>query len=478
MTTTHVMKGVNPFAGYAQTKQAGNLKDGLTGSFTDAFSKATGQQNMTLQKDAGVKPGTQAKPSNTETKNLEDNKAVKIKDNGTENVSKGKDVQTVDKVQAEAEKAGQELAGEVAEELGVTEEEVLKAMELLGLTFSDLLNPDQMTQLVLTVKEADMLTLMTDGGLYDSLQNLLGAVTQQLTQIGEETGLSPEELAAILEQLEQQPQEPVQTDGYAQTDRKGQEDAILPDGQEDYTVTVERDGEVMKVSVEVDGNAKTETAEVTNTKAEVPKEETVEPAKKDQGAKQEQSPQSSDTHSNVLLDNLLNRDNGAVQTDAAFETAMAGRTVDTQEIMNQIMNYMRVQVKADMTQMQLQLHPASLGTVNINIASKAGVITAQFTAQNEAVKSVLESQIVQLRNNFEEQGIKVEAVEVTVESHAFERNLNGENSNRQAAQEGKKRGTRKLNLNALEEEGAAMEEDDRLAVEMMRAGGNTVDFTA
>lgn len=478
MTTTHVMKGVNPFAGYAQTKQAGNLKDGLTGSFTDAFSKATGQQNMTLQKDAGVKPGTQAKPSNTETKNLEDNKAVKIKDNGTENVSKGKDVQTVDKVQAEAEKAGQELAGEVAEELGVTEEEVLKAMELLGLTFSDLLNPDQMTQLVLTVKEADMLTLMTDGGLYDSLQNLLGAVTQQLTQIGEETGLSPEELAAILEQLEQQPQEPVQTDGYAQTDRKGQEDVILPDGQEDYTVTVERDGEVMKVSVEVDGNAKTETAEVTNTKAEVPKEETVEPAKKDQGAKQEQSPQSSDTHSNVLLDNLLNRDNGAVQTDAAFETAMAGRTVDTQQIMNQIMNYMRVQVKADMTQMQLQLHPASLGTVNINIASKAGVITAQFTAQNEAVKSVLESQIVQLRNNFEEQGIKVEAVEVTVESHAFERNLSGENSNRQAAQEGKKRGTRKLNLNALEEEGAAMEEDDRLAVEMMRAGGNTVDFTA
>lgn len=478
MTTTHVMKGVNPFAGYAQTKQAGNLKDGLTGSFTDAFSKATGQQNMTLQKDAGVKPGTQAKPSNTETKNLEDNKAVKIKDNGTENVSKGKDVQTVDKVQAEAEKAGQELAGEVAEELGVTEEEVLKAMELLGLTFSDLLNPDRMTQLVLTVKEADMLTLMTDGGLYDSLQNLLGAVTQQLTQIGEETGLSPEELAAILEQLEQQPQEPVQTDGYAQTDRKGQEDVILPDGQEDYTVTVERDGEVMKVSVEVDGNAKTETAEVTNTKAEVPKEETVEPAKKDQGAKQEQSPQSSDTHSNVLLDNLLNRDNGAVQTDAAFETAMAGRTVDTQQIMNQIMNYMRVQVKADMTQMQLQLHPASLGTVNINIASKAGVITAQFTAQNEAVKSVLESQIVQLRNNFEEQGIKVEAVEVTVESHAFERNLSGENSNRQAAQEGKKRGTRKLNLNALEEEGAAMEEDDRLAVEMMRAGGNTVDFTA
>ncbi len=478
MTTTHVMKGVNPFMGYAQTKQAGNLQDGLTGSFTDAFSKATGQQNMTLQKDAGVKPNTQTKPNNADVKNPEDNKAVKIKDSGTETVSKGKDTQTMDKVQAEAEKAGQELVGDVAEELGVTEEEVLKAMELLGLTFSDLLNPDQMTQLVLTVKDADMLTLMTDGDLYDSLQNLLGAVTQQLAQVGEETGLAPEELAAILEQLEQQPEESVQLGGYEQIDRKGQEETVLPDGQEDYTVTVERDGEVMRVSVEVDGNAKTETAEITNTKAEVPKEETVEPAKKDQGAKQEQSSQSSDTHSNVLLDNLLNRDSTAVQTDAAFETAMAGRTVDTQEIMNQIMNYMRVQVKADMTQMQLQLHPASLGTININIASKEGVITAQFTAQNEAVKSVLESQIVQLRNSFEEQGIKVEAVEVTVESHAFERNLSGESGNRQAAQEGKKRGIRKLNLNAIEDEGAAVDEEDQLAVEMMRAGGNTVDFTA
>ena len=213
-------------------------------------------------------------------------------------------------------------------------------------------------------------------------------------------------------------------------------------------------------------------------RVEAPKEESAEPVKKDGGAKQESSSQNSSTQSNLFLDNLLNRENTVAQPDAAFETAMADRTVDTQEIMNQIMNYMRIQVKADMTQMQLQLHPASLGTVNINIASKEGVITAQFMTQNEAVKSVLESQIVQLKTNFEEQGIKVEAVEVTVESHAFERNLNGEGESRQTAQEGKKRGVRKLNLNEMDAEEAAESEEDQLAVEMMRAGGNTVDFTA
>ena len=38
----------------------------------------------------------------------------------------------------------------------------------------DLLNADNMTQLVLTIEGADMLSLMTDEGLYHSLQNLLG----------------------------------------------------------------------------------------------------------------------------------------------------------------------------------------------------------------------------------------------------------------------------------------------------------------
>lgn len=480
MTTTPVMKGVNPLLGLTSPKQAGGLQDELTGSFTDAFSKATGQQNMALSKDAGVKQNTQVKAGGTEQKVQDEAKTVKIKDSSqVQNSVKTKDTQTVAKVQDEAEKAGQELVGEVAGELGVTEEEVIQAMELLGLTFADLLNADNMTQLVLTVKDADMLSLMTDGGLYDSLQNLLGAVEQKLALIGEETGLTPEELAAIMEQLnrqtEEEPEADVQANGSDGSDGKN---TVLPDGQEDYTVTVERNGEVMKVSVEVDGNAKTETPEVTNTKVEVPKEENVEPVKKDGGAKQDNSSRESSTHSNLFLDHLLNRETAVAQTDAAFETAMAGRTVDTQEIMNQIMNYMRIQVKADMTQMQLQLHPASLGTVNINIASKEGVITAQFMTQNEAVKAVLESQIVQLKTNFEEQGIKVEAVEVTVESHAFERNLNGEGENRQTAQEGKKRGVRKLNLNEIGVEETVEDEGDQLAVEMMRAGGNTVDFTA
>ena len=50
--------------------------------------------------------------------------------------------------------------------------------------------------------------------------------------------------------------------------------------------------------------------------------------------------------------------------------------------------------------------------------------------------------MVNLRQNFEAQGIKVEAVEVTVASHAFEHNLNGDGNgaDEEAAPEKKKNG--------------------------------------
>ena len=74
-----------------------------------------------------------------------------------------------------------------------------------------------------------------------------------------------------------------------------------------------------------------------------------------------------------------------------------------------------------MTQMEMELHPASLGNVRVQVAAKDGVITANFTTENESVKAALETQVVTLKNQLEEQGIKVEAVEVTVSSNAFER---------------------------------------------------------
>ena len=468
--TSSPVKGMDPLMNFMSAKSKGNLQDNLSGNFSEAFSKASGQQNMVLQSEKQTSGSSKVQVQNTDKKGL---------DNGNAQKTDQKQVGTQEDVKAEnvadeAQKAGEELVGKVAEELGVSEEEVLAAMEALGFVMADLLNADNMTELVLTIEGEDMLALMTDEGLYNSLQNLLTMVSEAVDQIGEKVELSPEELEAILEQakvpeMEENP-ETVPEDG-----KRPQ----IPEGQEDYTVTVERNGETVKVSVEVDGSSQTESTEVTGLKPEAVQEETTADSGKGDGSKKEGSSQKENaqemTHGNMLLESLLNK-GGAVKSEAVFENAMAQNTADTQNIMNQIMDYMRVQVKADMTQMELQLNPASLGTVNINITSKAGVITAQFLTQNETVKAAIESQIVQLKNSFEEQGLKVEAVEVTVASHSFERNLNGDGNGQQQAQDGKKKGNRKVNLNgpAMEEEPAAEEEEPAI----MGMEGSTVSFTA
>ena len=468
--TSSPVKGMDPLMNFMSAKSKGNLPDNLSGNFSEAFSKASGQQNMVLQSEKQTQGSSKVQVQNTDKKGL---------DNGNPQKTDQKQVGTQEDVKAEkvadeAQKAGEELVGKVAEELGVSEEEVLAAMEALGFVMADLLNADNMTELVLTIEGEDMLALMTDEGLYNSLQNLLTMVSEAVDQIGEKVELSPEELEAILEQakvpeMEENP-ETVPEDG-----KRPQ----IPEGQEDYTVTVERNGETVKVSVEVDGSSQTESTEVTGLKPEAVQEETTADSGKGDGSKKEGSSQKENaqemTHGNMLLESLLNK-GGAVKSEAVFENAMAQNTADTQNIMNQIMDYMRVQVKADMTQMELQLNPASLGTVNINITSKAGVITAQFLTQNETVKAAIESQIVQLKNSFEEQGLKVEAVEVTVASHSFERNLNGDGNGQQQAQDGKKKGNRKVNLNgpAMEEEPAAEEEEPAI----MGMEGRTVSFTA
>lgn len=467
--TSSPVKGAGALVNYMASKPTGNMQEELAGNFTDAFSKATGQQNMMLQNDNAVKGTSQVKVNHTDRKGLDEQNAVKTETK----TAKTTDTQTEQKFQDEVQKAGEELVSQVAEELGVSEEAVVDAMETLGLTMVDLLNPDNMTQLLLAIKGTDMLSLMTDEGLYNSLQNLLGMVEQQLNQMQEDLDISPEELTALVEQAT------AKEETIGQTVDVLKEQLEQQDGQEDYTVTVERNGEVMKVSVEVDGNNKTENAEITSQKVDMPEEEVAKTDSKEEGSKNGASAQENQTQTNMLLEQILNRENAVTKADTTFQNAMTGSTVNTQDIMNQIMNYMKIQVKTDMTQMQIQLHPASLGTVNVNIASKEGVITAQFLTQNETVKAVIESQIVQLKNNFEEQGIKVEAVEVTVASHAFERNLSGEGNSRQQSQDGKKKGTRKLNLNELNpEEEAKMDEAEQIAVAMMSAGGNTVDFTA
>ncbi len=373
------------------------------------------------------------------------------------------------------EKAG-ELMQEVADVLEIPLEKVEEVMEILGLTAIDLFDPSNLKQLLLNLTDSvDEVSLVTNESLYGNLQELFAAVEESLGALQEELGLSAEELDALMEQMASKVQEEVPVQDVPETPE------VSVEGMKDYAVSVQRDGETVQIKVTVDdaSGTKSTSEQVTDaaeTQIQAPVKQ--EKAASDMGHGQESAGQH--TAGNAVLQQLIHQLETTVEAPAETAEPQAYQSAQTEQIMNQIVEYMKINVSEDTQKMELQLHPASLGTVNVQIAAKDGAITAQFTTQNETVRAVLETQMIQLKQQFEEQGIKVDAVEVTVANHAYgDQSFDGQ-ENMDQDKGGAKKGTRKINLDLLDEDDdlAEMEDSERIAVEMMQANGNTVDYMA
>ncbi len=392
--------------------------------------------------------------------------------------TEAKDVQTQDTETHETvEKAAEELVGEIADVMDIPLEKVEEAMEVLGLTAVDLFDPANLKQLLLNLADnTDELALVTDETLYGNLQELFQAVNETLGALQEELGLSAEELEALMAQMSAA-EKSVEAEEPVLTIPGTEEPEVSVEGMKDYAVSVQKDGGTVQIKVTVDdaSGEKHVSEQVTDTG----KPETTPVLKKesaDTGHQGEEHAAGNNAGS-AFLQNLTGR---MEEVEAPAERPVYTQP-EANQIMDQIVEYMKFNIKPETQEMEMQLHPASLGTVHVQIAAKDGAITAQFAAQNETVKAVLETQMIQLKEQFEEQGIKVEAVEVTVANHAYGEQFGGERDAADQNGENAKKGARRINLNLdeIEEEGMEeLDDSERIAVEMMQANGNTVDYTA
>lgn len=438
------------------------------GGFEDAMNKASfSEENLSTGKASGEKPKTvddsefkkdtvnQSHPRKDALKTEETNPKAESEETGT----------TTQKLQ----EAASVMVEKVADELGISGEEVIDAMEELGFGIEAILDPGHLTELIMTLSgETDSLSLLTNETLYGNVQNLLKGLEEIRQGLSEELSLNPEELDGVLEEMQKVSIEenPMAKETVIQ---EMPEERVE---QSKISITVEEGNRQVKLSTDEKGNT-VQVQEVT-AKAETDKDNSSFQEGKEQTGKREQSFDGS----NPLLQTLQREQTQNV--DAPFEQMTAPAMPSSQEIMDQILDYMKIQLKPEMDQLEMQLHPESLGTLKIHLVSKGGEVSAQFQVQNEAVKAVVESQMSVLRDALKEQGVKVEAVEVTVESHAFESNLwQGQERENGNPYQGNRKSPRRINLNALEEgfeENAGTEE--LLSAEMMRANGGTVDFTA
>jgi hypothetical protein len=88
--------------------------------------------------------------------------------------------------------------------------------------------------------------------------------------------------------------------------------------------------------------------------------------------------------------------------------------VSKSELFTQIVEKAKVMVSQGNSEMEISLKPDNLGKLQLKISLENHLVTAKFVAESDQVKQILESNLVQLRNSLQEQGIQVENLMVSV----------------------------------------------------------------
>lgn len=335
----------------------------------------------------------------------------------------------------------QQILQQITKQLGVSPEEVLQAMDALGISAEDL--SQNMAALLSELTGTDQMAVLTDESLYTQVSDLANAVEQTIEELADTLGMDKEQLTTLLQDSVQNPEKPV------------------------IVVEQESAAPVTDMQQESTGDQEVQTATTTDIEAEQPRE-----TKRDENGNMQQQMQDMQKPA----ENLQQTQGSAIAAEQTTERFDLQRT---QKIIDQIADYVKIHSSEKLTSMEIALNPASLGSVNLHVSSKGGVISAQLYAQDEAVRAALESQVAALKESLEAQGMKVDAIEITEHSHQLEQNLDQNGGQQESAEAQKKSGRRLLNLDELPEEEAYEEEmtqAEKLQIEMMRMGGNKLNF--
>lgn len=376
------------------------------------------------------------------------------------------------------EQAEQDVVNAIAEEYGVSEEEINKLLEEMGLSVLDLLNPQNLVNFIvqltgvasgeeLLLDESFLSVMETLDNLAEGLMKELNVDMEGLQELIDQMDVVNTELPASFQEnldvaLEQaNVQETTETAG-----KETQTEAVVVE------VEVEKQEEKSEV--------KTNTIETEDTTvAQNTKEDTSFTGNQDSKGGSLLNHQSNANE--TIVTQQTNVNNMSQVTDMSQTQFSSYMSADTVQIMEQIVQQMRVTISAETTSMEMQLNPENLGKVYVNISSEEGVVNAQFHATNEVVKEALEAQIATLRENLNQAGVKVDAIEVTIASHEFERNLEQNQQNpeeNKEVQEASANKRRNISIDSLDELSGVMTEEESLVAQMMKDNGNSVDFTA
>ena len=440
----------NKVSGTAQTKASAKKSGDFKSVMADSL--ANGATNGNIGK-------TNIKDNLINVQNTNTNK-ISAKNNTSEDKSsvtgsaKNADTSSISDVNSKADNKDvtdtvkevcEDIKDAIKEEFDVSDEDIKVAMELLGLTALDLLSTAKVAELIEQLTGTDALTLITNEDMMQSFNNIINVVDEANADIAGMLGVKTEEVGIVLGQNDIAPvvnsEDTAKQDNVKESDAKNADDNInqTVDNQESLSEVLAK-----KITTESDGKAKNNMPESNEANNKV-------------------------TYADVA-DNMISN-----ITDTFADIITEGiSTVKEADIANQVIDSVKLMASRELTSMEVMLNPEHLGSVHITVTARNGIVSAQIAAQNEQVKTALENQMVTLREQFESQGLKVDAVEITVMAHSFEAGQNFGQSESERKQ-GESKVHRKLDLSSFDDE---LEEDLESTAPAPKADGSSVEYLA
>ena len=388
-------------------------------------------------------PGREA-----DTKDVENTDTQKKANSTDDAVSSGENVDAAIK----------SIAQKIKKLLNIDDETLQTMLLSAGMTMQDLLNPDMLSQFFLQASGATPVDLLIDESLNKTMKDLLSALQDILNQnqLSQET--VPGEIASGQEE----------TSGIA--DVKGQKDQKDQKNQMESTVSA---GENVVEHTYHESDTQTETGtgldeskiQSADVKVDI---ETDGTQSQNQGSNDNLTRSQEQVIGN--LNQALDQITGADALTPAFD-----QTVARTDIVRQVVDQIKLNLSKDVTSMTVQLNPEQLGKVQIHVSTKDGVMQAQIIAENEAAKNAVESGIAVLKEAFENQDLKVDAIEVMVGTQDYF--AQGEENAQSQADTGEKQsGNRITGINLKDDSDDEISEEQKLEAEMMKTQGNQISY--
>lgn len=331
--------------------------------------------------------------------------------------------------------AVQDVKDTIKDELDVSDEDIAKAMEVLGMTATELLSVVKVTELVGELTGTDAITLITDDDMLSRLTSVLDVVNAAQQDIADMSGVNVEDVSDVI--------------ATANTEADVNKDVTDNVVSNNQPAAIEESlSDMLAKKITTDGSAK------------------------QQNNAGEQN-HNTETYGSVA-DNMIQSMSDSFADIITEDTAY----VSEADIVNQVIDQIKLTSGKELTSIEVMLNPERLGSVHVTVSAKNGILTAQIAAQNEQVKTALENQMTTLRENFENQGIKVDAVEITVMTHQFEAGQNfGQNESERKQSERKL--NKKLDLSAYDDEVDDEFSDDELRrKDSIQNGNSSVEYIA